>query len=134
MSEVLAPELKHPPANGHISVVDVRGWFEKAAAAPRRIETVEVPGMGTVNVMALRSSEFDEYEAACVDETGTKAKTNRAMLVRLCVCTPDGKKVFRDDHLEMLGELDSGIVNPIAKKAMSMCAATSEEVEDIEKN
>lgn len=129
-----AEAIPEVSANGHISVFDVRGWFEKAASAPRRIESVTVPGLGTVHVTSLRSNEFDEYEASCVDATATKAKANRAMLLRHCVVTPDGKKVFRDDHLEMLASLDSGIVNPIAKKCMELCGGSDEEIRALEKN
>lgn len=106
-----------------------RGVFERAASAPRRVQEVDVPGFGKVHVRALRSDEFDEYEAACVkkDDGGElTTRTNRALLIRKTACTPDGDLIFRDDHLEMLRGLETWITNPIAAAAMGLCGGNAE--------
>ncbi len=116
--------------------METRALFEQAAAKPRRIESVTVPGFGTVYVKGLTGAEYDDYEAACIVEVDgqPKNKVNRAMLLRLCVVTPNGTKVFKDEHMEMLGGLDSWMTNPIAAKAMELCGATKQAAEDMAKN
>lgn len=114
------------------AIAAVRAMFEAVAAKPRRMETVEVPELGIVHVRALSAKEYDEFEAACAKADSPIA--NRALLVRHCVVTPDGQKVFRDDHIEMIEGLGINVVGPIAKKALVICGASKEESEAIAKN
>lgn len=95
-----------------------RAIFEQAAASPRAVEAVAVPG-GTVYVRALSAAEYDEYERACV--SGEESKADRALLVRKTACTADGTLVFRDDQLEMLRGLPAAVINPVAAAAMRLC-------------
>ena len=116
---------------------EVRNLFAAAASKPRKVEHVDVPDFGRVYVRGLTAAEYDEFEAGCVVEDGngkSVSRANRPLLLRHCVVTSDGKKVFRDDQIEMLAGLDSAITSPIAAKAMKMCGLGAKESEDIAKN
>ena len=118
------------------SIKDVRSLFETAAEKPRRIEKITVPGFGDVHVRGLTAAEYDEFEAGCVvgDGDAKTSRANRPLLLRHCVVTAEGTKVFRDDQIEMLAGLDSWITSPIAAKAMEMCGLGAKAAGDIEKN
>lgn len=102
----------------------VRALFEAVAGKPLPTEAVAVPGLGTVHVRGLTAAEYDEFEAGCLargDDGDLTSRSNRPLLVRLCACTPEGKRVFRDDHLDMLRALPAAVINPIAAAAMRLC-------------
>lgn len=119
------------------AIRDVRAMFDAARAKPRRIEFVDVPDMGRVYVKGLTAAEYDQFEDGCV-VTGAdgemRRRANRPLLLRHCIVTESGTKVFKDEHIEQLAEMDSAITNPIAMKAMSLCGGTAKEAEDIAKN
>jgi len=119
------------------AIKDVRALFENAASRPRKIVQVDVPDFGTVHVKGLSAAEYDDFEASCivVGESGDMTRrANRPHLIRHCVVTPEGTKVFRDDQIEMLAGLDSWITTPIANKAMELCGLGAKEAESIAKN
>lgn len=119
------------------AIKDVRAMFEAAAAKPRRIDPVDVPGFGRVFVKGLTAAEYDEFEDGCVvtlPNGDMRRKANRPLLLRHCIVTETGTKVFKDEHIEQLAGMDSSITNPIAMKAMSLCGAAATDGEDIAKN
>lgn len=116
------------------SIKAAREMFETRAAQPRRIETLEVAGLGTVYLKGLTADEFDEFEAGCVQADGKGTRANRALLLRHCVVTAEGTKIFRDDHLDMLRNMDAAVTNPIAAKAMELCGLGKREEAKIEGN
>lgn len=119
------------------AIRDMRAMFQAVADKPRRIEPLDVPGLGRVYVKGLTAAEYDEFEDGCVTTLANgemRRKANRPLLLRHCVVTEGGTKIFKDEHIEMLAGLDSAVTNPIAAKAFGLCGASQEEAEGIAKN
>ena len=118
------------------AIEGVRAMFAAAKSKPRRIEKVAVPGFGDVYVRGLTAAEYDEFEAGCVVGQGDQktSRANRPLLLRHCIVTPEGTKVFRDDQIEELAGMESWITSPIAAKAMELCGLGARAAEDTAKN
>lgn len=80
-------------------------------------ETVNVPEWGTdVMIRELSASEHDSYQAAIVDiGTGGKVTVNlsnhRCELLVRALRDSEGKRLFRDAEVSMLGQAPSPVID-----------------------
>jgi hypothetical protein len=99
-------------------------------------ETVEVPELGgSVIVRGLTARGRDELDASLMRGKGRKRTVDmqdfRAKLVCRCVVDEEGKRIFSDDDLPMLGELPASVLCPLFDVAHRLSGyATDEEADD----
>lgn len=88
-------------------------------------ESVDVAGVGPVEVRGLTGGDYDEFEAGCTvdDGKGGRAfKMDRALLVKLTVYEPGtDTPVFAGDEVSAVRNLPASILNPIARVAVRLC-------------
>ncbi len=110
----------------------MRDKFKAAASQPRRVEVIDVPGLGAVHVRELMGSEYDEFEAGCVTTIAGKPanRFNRPLLIRLSVCEPDGKPTFAAADDEFLKTLPSSITIPLARKIAEVSGMSTAEADE----
>lgn len=104
-----------------------------------RIETLTHPVTGaTVYVRSMTSDERDEWEAGQYQLNGANIVANRkqvrARLILRCLCDADGKRVFGDNDLSMIGGLDARLTDPLYEAAYKINRLSKADVEELEKN
>lgn len=111
-----------------------RDQILKAADLPR--ETVEVPEWGgSVIVQTMTGTARDSFEASVVTANGKPNLQNmRAKLVVACVVSEDGKALFTQSDIEVLGAKSSAALDRIAKVAQRLNRLGDTELEDLKGN
>jgi hypothetical protein len=84
------------------------------------IEAVEIAGHGKVFVKGLTAKERDDYESSLIEPgpdgrmRAKESQTNiRAALVVRCVCDEAGERMFADEDIEKLGQVDGAVVEKL---------------------
>lgn len=108
------------------------------AVCKRRYVTVDVPGVGDVRLQSLSELERSQYELAALDNKNAVSREKllhqRCRLIALCVVDDEGKRLFSDDDVRLLLEMDSQITNAIFDAAQLHCGFTKADIEALEKN
>ncbi len=91
-------------------------------------EQYEMPGVGTVHVKRLTGGEKDLFERACKDYVG------RAITLVHCCFDEQGAKVFRDEDVAALAQLDPLLTDHIVKAALRLNRYTEPEQDELLKN
>jgi hypothetical protein len=102
-------------------------FFALASAMPK-YEQVDVPGFGTVQIKKLNAGEKDAFERA------SKGAGSRALTVAHCSFDERGERVFSDDDVLALNQLDPDLLDPIVTVALRLNGYTAEEQEKLLKN
>ena len=102
-------------------------------------ERVPVPEWGgEVIVRGLTGAERDRFEQSIVETRGKDTRVNlrniRAKLVTLCVVDEEGKRLFKDDDVELLGRKSAVALNRIFEVAQRLSGLRPEDVEELAGN
>lgn len=85
----------------------------------RRVEKVNVAGVGEVWMRSLSEAEWSQYQADSVDpETGRVTAAGlinaKRRIVALVLCDEVGNRLFKNSELAMIAELDASLVGSLA--------------------
>lgn len=104
-------------------------------------ETIEVPEWGGwVTVRSMTGTERDEFEASLViEKKGRKGRTDRSMdmhnirakLVSLCLVDDDGKRLFSQYDMEVLGAKSSKALDRCYEAASRLSGIRDEDLEEL---
>jgi len=96
-------------------------------------ETVDVPGVGQVEIRGLTAGQRDEWEQRIYSAKGRTIRNLRASLVTMC-CYSEGQRIFDPLDLDAVGELPARVVDPIYEVASRLSGLGAKDQEDLEKN
>ena len=96
-------------------------------------ETVDVPGVGQVEVRGLTAAGRDEWEQRIVSAKGKTVRNIRASLVALCVYEAD-RLVFSPGDVDALGELPAQVVDRLYEVASRLSGLGAKDQETLEGN
>lgn len=107
-----------------------------AARKVAKFEKVSVPEWGIdVHVRRMTAGERDQFEGEQTQARGnSKYRNFRARLVVRCVVDEQGKRLFGDDQVGEVSELDAAGVDRIFDAICRLNRLMKEDVEDLEKN
>lgn len=101
-------------------------------------EDVPVPEWGAgkeVRLMSLTGTQRDSFEDKSLVQKGTNAKMNlvnmRARLLALCIVDENGKRMFSDIEVNLLGQKNAKVLERLFSKAQEMNGMTEKDVEDL---
>jgi len=83
-------------------------FFALRASVPS--ETVEITGVGQVEVRGLTAAGRDEWETRLFNGRAKNLRNVRASLVSLCVYD-NGDRVFNPNDIEAMGELPASVID-----------------------
>lgn len=107
------------------------------AADDMPFEDVELPEWGeTVRVRGLSARERDTFEDEVLDDEGVADVENiRArLLVRACLDPETGKRVFKDEDADALGDKSAKPMQRLFSVARRLSALTNADIEELVKN
>lgn len=115
---------------------------QKTARPLQRVELPwldETPGEGThMWVRGLSASGKDKFDDTIYSMKGgtvaVKVVGVRALMIALCACDAEGKRIFSDEDVPMLEELDGKTADAIYVVAARESNLTQKDVEDAVKN
>ncbi len=110
--------------------LDRESILKQAPVLPRELVTVPEWG-GDVYVRTLSASERDQLE---MQWEKTKRVHFRARLVYYCACDEQGKDLFREEDVPVLGGHSTSAITRVCDVAFRLNKFTREEVEELEKN
>ncbi len=91
-----------------------------------------------VRVRGLTGAERDQFEQSIVETRGKDTRVNlrniRAKLVTLCVVDEEGKRLFKDEDVELLGRKSAVALNRIFEVAQRLSGLRPEDVEELAGN
>lgn len=101
-------------------------------------EDVPVPEWGAgkeVRLMSLTGTQRDSFEDKSLVQKGANAKMNlvnmRARLLALCIVDENGKRMFSDIDVNLLGQKNAKVLERLFSKAQEMNGMTEKDVEDL---
>lgn len=101
----------------------------KQHAETPTIDTMDVPGLGSVGIKHLKASELDElYRWANARVRAEKRKHPgkkitipfRGMVLVRTLVDSEGARIFTDDDLAIFDDLGAGVILPVIKKAQQV--------------
>ena len=102
-------------------------------------ETLLVPEWGgEVRVRGLSGAERDKFESSTVELHGKRRELNlanvRARLVSLSLVDENGKRIFSDADIHVLGRKSAAALDRVFSAAQRLSGLTDEDVEELAKN
>ena len=93
---------------------------------------------GSVNVKIMSGRERDKFEQDIMERKGKEITVNmenyRARLCAICICDEEGRRIFSDKDVALLGEKEGNVLDRIFKFAQKINGLSEKETEEIEKN
>lgn len=96
-------------------------------------ETVDVAGVGQVEVRGLTAAGRDEWEQRIYNAKGKTLSNMRASLVALCLFE-DGKRIFEASDVAAVGELPAKVVDELWEVATRLSGLGATDKDELEKN
>jgi len=96
-------------------------------------ETVDVAGVGQVEVRGLTAAGRDEWEARLFNGRSRNLRNVRASLVSLCVYD-NGERVFDSADIDSMGEMPASVIDRLYEVAMRLSGIGASEQEKLEGN
>ena len=97
-------------------------------------EPIEVVGYGTYLVKGMNTLDYLFAGAEASDEKGELNQEKYfAALITRCVLDSKGKRLFKDEDLEVLTEGDAGFILPLALKIQELSGVLGTE-DDVKKS
>jgi hypothetical protein len=115
-------------------------WAQKAAFFEAKVpkETIDVEGLGRVNVWGLTAGEKDDYENRVMSFSGRsrelKMSNARAILLQLTVRDQHGNRMFGAKDLAKLGTIPVLLVEQILAVAKRLSGMDEGELDELVKN
>jgi hypothetical protein len=102
----------------------------------RKHKDVEVPEWGgTVRVRAMSGYERDKFETSMVEIRGNKRKENftnlRARFVALVLIDEDGKRLFSDTDIALLGAKSAAALDRVYAVGQELNGLSDKDVEEL---
>ena len=115
------------------AILDKRAIF---AAKDIKIQLVSVPEWGgDVLVRGLTGHERDRFESTILDQRGKKTKIDlsnaRARLVAMALIDNDGKLLFSDDEVGILGTKSAAALDRIYDVAAALSGISDEDIDEL---
>lgn len=109
------------------------------AADDLSFEDVPVPEWGgTVRVRTLSGTERDAFEASIVEQRGKKSSVDmrniRAKLAARTIVDEDGKRLFSERDVELLGAKSASALQRVFEVAQRLNGLSDGDVEELVKN
>lgn len=111
------------------------------ALKPKKIQPVEIPGVGCCHIRVLSGFERDAWESGNHewDEKSNRSRATfrnaRARLLVLCLCDAQGNRLFdKEGYADHLGRMDNTILDKLYDEATALNKLTRESQEATEKN
>lgn len=103
------------------------------------VEEIYVPEWGIyVRVRGLTGRERDQFESSLVSVNGRsttlRVENVRARLVALTVVDENGERLFRDDEIDEIGQLDARGLDRIFQAALRLSGLSANSIEEITQN
>ena len=99
-------------------------------------EEVAVPEWGgTVLVRTMTAAERDSFEARVIGTDGIRNLANiRATLCARCIVDEQGKRLFGDGDIDLLGQKSAAAVDRVFAVCQRLNGLTPDDVEELAKN
>lgn len=102
------------------------------AANDARITKLEVPEWGgEVYLRAMSGRDRDQFEQRV---QGKQLSNIRAVLASLSLCDSEGKRLFNDNEIELLGAKSAAALDRVFSEALKLNRIGAQDVEDLKKN
>jgi len=100
------------------------------------IEDIETPEWsGIVRLRTLTGTERDAYEASIFKPGGKSDYNNlRAKLLVKCIVDDKGKRVFKDNEIDLLGNKSASVLDRLFARAQKLNGMGAKDAEEILKN
>ena len=99
-------------------------------------EEVAVPEWGgAVLVRTMTAAERDSFEARVIGTEGVRNLANiRATLCAQCIVDDQGKRLFTDGDIDLLGQKSAAAVDRVFAACQRLNGLTQDDVEELAKN
>ena len=108
---------------------NIREQFKARAQEGPKYESIDVEGIGAVQIKKLNAGEKDAFEAQLAAKNGNRA----AAVIHGCF-DERGARIFEEEDKLFIETLDPDIVDPIVQLFMRLNGYSSVEQERIAKN
>ncbi len=108
---------------------NLREQFKARAQEGPKYESIDVQGIGSIQVKKLNAGEKDAFEAQLAAKNGNRA----AAVIHGCF-DDRSARIFEDDDKMWIESLDPDVVDPIVQLFMKLNGYSSVEQERIAKN
>jgi hypothetical protein len=99
-----------------------------------RVVPIEVPEWGgTVHLRGLTVGERDRIDQF-VQDAKQKLAGFRSLVLSLCLCDADGKRLFNDGQRAELDTIDAGVAERLFTAAMPLAGIAPSDLKDLEGN
>ena len=106
-----------------------------SASDTPKLEAIDVAEWGgKVYIKVMSGSERDRWEIDATHSIRSKNLNIRAILCVLTVCDKDGKRIFKDDDAQALGEKSSIILDKVFQVARRVNKLTDDDLQELEGN
>ncbi len=105
-----------------------------AASKTRKVATYTVAGLGEVGLRVMTGTEREAWESQCFKDGKTDLEHFRAKLLAKTLCDADGVRLFSDDDIATVSELDAPVLIALYGHASTLNALTTEDVDELTKN
>ncbi|MYV58044.1 hypothetical protein [Streptomyces sp. SID3212] len=101
-------------------------------------EDIPVPEWGgDIRLKTMTGTQRDAFEDKSMDQRGKDPKMNltnfRARLLALCIVNEDGRRVFSDGEITLLGQKSANVLERLFNKAREMNGMDDKDVEELTK-
>lgn len=104
------------------------------AKRPPKVEMVQVPDYGDVYIRVMSGTERDHYEWQVWRGENASEANIRAKLLVKCICDEKGERLFRDEDVSKLGEVEAPVLVKLNIDALRINKMRTSDIEDLVKN
>lgn len=124
------------PATASEAVIRILGREDILGAPDLANQLVDVPEWGgSVYVRTIRGSERDQYEQSLTERKGKTVEVNmrnaRAKLVALAAVDSEGKRIFSNSDIALLGEKSAVALDRVYGVASKLAGLSEKDVEEL---
>jgi hypothetical protein len=102
---------------------------------------IEIPNMGNVYIRKWSGKDRAKFlqasisvDSGNVDVKYEKIFDNMALVVALSLCDESGKRMFNDDEIDIVGDLDADVIQTIYQASLEMNSLAPKSIEEAAKN
>jgi hypothetical protein len=105
------------------------------------VKEIDVPDLGKVNIRKWSGKDRAKFlqasitvDSGNVDVKYEKIFDNMSLVVALSLCDESGKRLFNDDEIDLVGEMNADIIQSIYQEALVLNSLVQESLKDAAKN
>ena len=102
---------------------------------------IDVPDFGKVNIRKWSGNDRAKFlqasitvDSGNVDVKYEKIFDNMSLVVALSLCDESGKRLFKDDEIGLVGELNADVIQTIYQESLILNSLVQKSVEEAAKN